>query len=1221
MIRSVAGIENNPQRLSLLSRLNNTFAPKKPRNVSEYSIELEEPYRTFAPGERIRGHVILTVERPVRITHLTICLHGVVKVLKNGRIPGESTNRWRSYLATGQGKWGEAYFGNGLAALFKDEVVLAGDGCLTASSYRFNFDLELPTNRLPSSIDFQHGCISYMLSSTLTRPASLMPSNFLPTSRSEIIVTVKDMIDVAHLPDPTPQVIPLDSIHRKPRRTKTTVASQGSKSPQAEQTHEPWTQVVPGSVISEASDGSQQSPSMSDSSCVSMVDSSRNHVENGSDFEARRASTNIDGHSTGSSDEATTASSATVEMLQSGCLPGDTVSVKVSINFGKHFKNPEGIILTLYRECHIDIHPAIPLGSWQNGRKQQYEDYYPKSRTGLGGLSLSSGGSSRIFRQDISQKSTALYVDKHTCSSTVKASVHVPDGVFPTISTVPGKMIDFKYYVETIIDLRSKSAIQERILPRLSMVNAVSSFSPSESGLDPRATYEAEKLPMNSGLAFLDTSQLRREKGVVTHISEIVVGTRDSRRGRLRKADHRQGQGELQAEDSPEYTSPTYDDVPNSESFSHPNPGNLHQNVDLEDSHAIDFAPIYDVPTPDVEDYVDEKTRLRRAEELLLPSAPPQDGEPTSSDDTGQPSAPAAFEEQDFMPGLSAPAYDGVLATSHCNSTIAASQASAAYSHEGNVMSGDQEDKQELERRRLQALASSPNASPIVKASDLEASAPVLNEDILAEHMAESSQSSGHELHEENLPRKHTGALIPPLFTVETSQLRWANPSDGIAAAEPYKEFSSSKGVYRGFCSACGTSYTWRSEERPDVIELFVGTIDEKWLIGDRTEKVSSESLTEPGVFEKVLSADEGAFGREICTPRVGQMFQRNAIKGVTDGKMGGKSLDFSMGKYSESEGWADVVPIPQNEGGPNPLAAIAYSEEYREAMEYLRAVMASDEKSERVLELTEHIISMNPAHYTVWLYRANTLFEIQKETQSDLQGDILEELRWLDGISLRHLKNYQIWHHRQTLMSHLPSLPSTELPFLARMFAKDAKNYHVWSYRQWLVRHFSLWDTELPYIETLLATDVRNNSAWNHRWYVLFGQHVDPNSGKGMDEVGNIVDEDLIDKEVEYAQAKIRLAPQNQSPWNYLRGLLRKRGSLLECKGFAEEFVGDVDGDGKGCRSSHALDFLADCWAEEKEAEKAGKALELLAKRFDPIRKNYWNYRRGLLGLGAVEA
>ena len=73
------------------------------------------------------------------------------------------------------------------------------------------------------------------------------------------------------------------------------------------------------------------------------------------------------------------------------------------------------------------------------------------------------------------------------------------------------------------------------------------------------------------------------------------------------------------------------------------------------------------------------------------------------------------------------------------------------------------------------------------------------------------------------------------------------------------------------------------------------------------------------------------------------------------------------MGKYSNSDQWQDVVPIPQDDGGPNPLAAIAYTEEYSEAMSYLRAVMAENEKSERVLGLTEDIIRMNPAHYTVW--------------------------------------------------------------------------------------------------------------------------------------------------------------------------------------------------------------------------------------------------------------
>ncbi len=73
------------------------------------------------------------------------------------------------------------------------------------------------------------------------------------------------------------------------------------------------------------------------------------------------------------------------------------------------------------------------------------------------------------------------------------------------------------------------------------------------------------------------------------------------------------------------------------------------------------------------------------------------------------------------------------------------------------------------------------------------------------------------------------------------------------------------------------------------------------------------------------------------------------------------------MGKYANSEEWQDVVPIPQDDGGPNPLAAIAYTEEYSEAMSYLRAAMAQDEKSDRCLALTEEIIRLNPAHYTVW--------------------------------------------------------------------------------------------------------------------------------------------------------------------------------------------------------------------------------------------------------------
>ncbi|KAI9818091.1 MAG: CAAX geranylgeranyltransferase alpha subunit [Pycnora praestabilis] len=108
------------------------------------------------------------------------------------------------------------------------------------------------------------------------------------------------------------------------------------------------------------------------------------------------------------------------------------------------------------------------------------------------------------------------------------------------------------------------------------------------------------------------------------------------------------------------------------------------------------------------------------------------------------------------------------------------------------------------------------------------------------------------------------------------------------------------------------------------------------------------------------------------------------------------------MGHYSSDPEWVDIVPIPQDEGGPDPLAAIAYEEDYSEAMSYLRAVMAKNEFSERVLALTEDVIDMNAAHYTVWLYRAKTLSELKK--------DLREEIKWLNDTALRHQKNYQIW-------------------------------------------------------------------------------------------------------------------------------------------------------------------------------------------------------------------
>ncbi|KAI4720021.1 protein prenylyltransferase [Aureobasidium sp. EXF-10727] len=310
------------------------------------------------------------------------------------------------------------------------------------------------------------------------------------------------------------------------------------------------------------------------------------------------------------------------------------------------------------------------------------------------------------------------------------------------------------------------------------------------------------------------------------------------------------------------------------------------------------------------------------------------------------------------------------------------------------------------------------------------------------------------------------------------------------------------------------------------------------------------------------------------------------------------------MGKYSDDSTWDDIVPLPQDDGGPNPLAAIAYTDEYAEAMSYLRAVMAKNEMSERALSLTEDIIDMNAAHYTVWLYRSEIL--------KALNADLAKELEWLNETALAHQKNYQIWHHRQLVVDRLDSCKG-EADFISQMFELDSKNYHVWSYRQWLVRRFELWNEgELEATEKLIEEDVRNNSAWNHRFFLVSGSNPPKTAEKSV-----------VDREIKFAQDAIRKAPQNQSPWNYLRGIITAAKMPLSSQlDFVNEFA-TVDSEHEDAvKSSHALDILAEIYAAEKgQSGKAVRAYDLLASKYDPIRANYWAYLKDQLSEGQAAA
>lgn len=316
---------------------------------------------------------------------------------------------------------------------------------------------------------------------------------------------------------------------------------------------------------------------------------------------------------------------------------------------------------------------------------------------------------------------------------------------------------------------------------------------------------------------------------------------------------------------------------------------------------------------------------------------------------------------------------------------------------------------------------------------------------------------------------------------------------------------------------------------------------------------------------------------------------------------------------YSQRAEWADVVPLEQYES-ITPLAPIFYTDEYKDATNYFRGIVDIGEMSPRVLELTEDIIRQNPGHYSAWQYRYKTLVA--------LKSPLEDEIRLMNELAIKHLKTYQVWHHRRLLVQ-LTRDPGPELDFIANSLQIDTKNYHTWSYRQWILAYFNqdeLWSHELRFVESMLETDVRNNSAWHHRFFVVFQSGV-RNGDRDRNEI--------IRRELAFVKERIALAPNNASAWNYLRGILDHAAiPYAELQAFVMPYslprplfgtppeVVDLENPlpSKDAQLPcvAAIEFMADIH-EASGGDELTKAVELwksLAVEHDTMRKRYWEYR-----------
>jgi len=297
---------------------------------------------------------------------------------------------------------------------------------------------------------------------------------------------------------------------------------------------------------------------------------------------------------------------------------------------------------------------------------------------------------------------------------------------------------------------------------------------------------------------------------------------------------------------------------------------------------------------------------------------------------------------------------------------------------------------------------------------------------------------------------------------------------------------------------------------------------------------------------------------------------------------------------FKDDAEFKDVTPLPQDDG-PRPVVQIAYSDAFRDAFDYFRAIYAAKELSQRALRLTEACIKQNPANYTVWEYRR----QIIKHLGSSIEG----ELEFTKGVMGKNPKNYQMWHHRSEILAFKGEVTKAdverELELVYFVIVNDSKNYHAWQHRVCLLQnpnyaaHFDL-AAETQFAHDLISVDYRNNSAWNY----LYTLHTHFNAFDKFDT--NWLSDTIYTRNANDLQ--------NESSWSFLSGIFNYLSSTQKEHFFYEKTLPLVET--LETQVPHVIiAFLLDVYEEMGYEKENMRTFVRNLKTSDPVRLNYWNF------------
>jgi hypothetical protein len=145
-------VKSTPLIQSFVTRIGTPFlTASNARTRADFYIAPEVSHRQYAPGDTVKGTLVLALQRPMRVTHIIVRLQGYVQVFK-GRSSSKRPAPGRLM------KPGSIDRNTGAVLLFEKEVIICGEERLDAGTVELPFELQFPKGPLPTSLGVSRAC-------------------------------------------------------------------------------------------------------------------------------------------------------------------------------------------------------------------------------------------------------------------------------------------------------------------------------------------------------------------------------------------------------------------------------------------------------------------------------------------------------------------------------------------------------------------------------------------------------------------------------------------------------------------------------------------------------------------------------------------------------------------------------------------------------------------------------------------------------------------------------------------------------------------------------------------------------------------------------------------------------------------------------------------------------------------------------------------------------